>query len=116
LTKIEENLETKEIMGGREGGGEGGRAHTWGLGIGDIKIVQGDVLDDLLLLVHVALGHGHVFFCLWGGREGRREGGKEGRREGGREGGRNGTCLQIKFCSERVRASYSHDGCWPQYQ
>eukprot|EP00756_Hemistasia_phaeocysticola_P008403 Hpha_TRINITY_DN14610_c2_g17::TRINITY_DN14610_c2_g17_i1::g.48399::m.48399 len=37
---------------------------TLGAGVGDVEVVEGDVLDDLLLLVHITLGHRHVLLRL----------------------------------------------------
>ena len=35
-----------------------------GLGIGHVEVVEGHVLDNLFLLVHLALGEGHILLGL----------------------------------------------------
>ena len=52
---------------GWAGGGGGVSISTWGFGVGRVEVVESHVLDDFLLLVDVALGHGDVFFRLFFG-------------------------------------------------
>jgi hypothetical protein len=40
-----------------------GQAYLWA-GVGDIEVVEGDILDHLLLLVHVTLGQRHILLRL----------------------------------------------------
>ena len=50
----------------RAGGGCPAGPGGWYLGprVGHVQVVQSDVLDDLLLLVHVPLGQGDVLFSF----------------------------------------------------
>lgn len=62
LSRSPQRTKGPVLAGPAASGPAGARGQYLGARVGHIQVMQGDVLDDLLLLVHIPLGQGNVLF------------------------------------------------------